>query len=153
YASGYLLYLRSGQLQAQPFDASSGALSGKAQQIAAGVTEDDQTDRGIFSVSANGLLAYSGGASAQAQFAWFDRSGKQIALVGDKFPGLAGDQGEIALSPRGDRAAYSIQGSVPDVWVMDVARGTRSRLTFGPTANGHPVWSPDGKWIAYDSIT
>ena len=153
YASGFLLYLRNGQLQAQRFQPSNGTLSGEPQQVAAGVTEDGETQRGIFSVSANGILAYSGGATSQAQLAWYDRSGKQLALVGDKFAGLAGDQGEVSLSPKGDRAAYSIQGSVPDIWVMDVVQGVRSRLTFGPTANSHPVWSPDGKWIAYDSMT
>ena len=153
YASGFLLYLRNGQLQAQPFQTSNGTLSGKPQQIAAGVMEDSETQRGIFSVSADGVLAYSGGASSQAQLAWYDRSGKQLALVGDKFAGLAGDQGEVSLSPKGDRAAFSVQGSVPDLWVIDVVDGVRNRLTFGPMANGHPVWSPDGKWIAYYFIT
>src|SRR5215469_16172782 len=32
---------------------------------------------------------------------------------------------------------------------MDLARAVRTRLTFGPVANQFPVWSPDGKWIAY----
>ena len=153
YASGYLLFLRNGQLQAQAFQPSNGTLSGEPQQVAAGVTEDGETQRGIFSASANGFLAYSGGAVAQSQLAWYDRSGKQLAFIGDKFAGLAGDQGEVTLSPKGDRAAFSIQGSVPDVWVMDLAQGVRSRLTFGPVSNGHPVWSPDGKWIAYDTMT
>ena len=34
---------------------------------------------------------------------------------------------------------------------MDVARGGRARLTFGPVGNSAPVWSPDGKWVAYRS--
>jgi len=153
YASGFLLYLRNGQLQAQHFQPTKGVLSGEPQQVAAGVTEDGSTQRGIFTVSQNGILAYSGGATSQAQLAWYDRSGKQLALIGDKFPGLFGDQGEVSLSPKGDRAAFSIQGSVPDIWVTDIADGVSSRLTFGPTANNHPVWSPDGKWIAYDSMT
>jgi Tol biopolymer transport system component len=38
-----------------------------------------------------------------------------------------------------------------DVWVLDLARGIRTRLTFGPVSNGFPVWSPDGKWIIYNS--
>ena len=38
-----------------------------------------------------------------------------------------------------------------DIWVLDLARGVRTRLTFGPVANTGPIWSPDGKWIAYMS--
>jgi Tol biopolymer transport system component len=34
--------------------------------------------------------------------------------------------------------------------VTDVRRGTRQRLTFG-LSNINPVWSPDGKWIAYST--
>ena len=153
YASGFLLYLRSGQLLAQPFNPATGELGGEAHQVATGVTEDGQTQRAIFTVSSNGVLAYSGGATSQSQLGWFDRSGKELALVGDKFGGLAGDQGEIRLSPKGERVAFSIQGGVNDIWVMDTLIGVRRRLTFGPTGNNHPVWSPDGKWIAYDSAT
>jgi Tol biopolymer transport system component len=36
-----------------------------------------------------------------------------------------------------------------DIWVIDLERGTRSRLTFGPTVDAGPVWSPDGARIAY----
>ena len=39
-----------------------------------------------------------------------------------------------------------------DIWVLDLARGVKTRLTFGPVANTNPVWSPDGKWIAYASM-
>jgi Tol biopolymer transport system component len=35
---------------------------------------------------------------------------------------------------------------------MDVTRGTRNRLTFGG-GNYNPVWSPDGKWVAYYTLT
>jgi eukaryotic-like serine/threonine-protein kinase len=35
--------------------------------------------------------------------------------------------------------------------VFDLARGVRTRLTFGPIQNANPVWSPDGKWIVYTS--
>jgi Tol biopolymer transport system component len=35
--------------------------------------------------------------------------------------------------------------------VLDLTRGVRTRVTFGPVGNVSPLWSPDGKWIAYSS--
>jgi Tol biopolymer transport system component len=37
------------------------------------------------------------------------------------------------------------------VWILDLGRGIRTRLTFGPVSNTLPVWSPDGKWVVYNS--
>ncbi len=60
YASpGYLLYLRADTLVAQPFDAQRLTISGDAVPIAEGVSN--------FSASANGILAYSAGTSAQTE--------------------------------------------------------------------------------------
>jgi len=35
------------------------------------------------------------------------------------------------------------------LWVMDFARGTRTRLTFGPGRHRTPIWSSDGKTVVY----
>ncbi|MBI3400468.1 MAG: PD40 domain-containing protein [Acidobacteria bacterium] len=35
-----------------------------------------------------------------------------------------------------------------DKWVVDLARGTPTRLTFGG-ANDNPIWTPDGRTIVY----
>jgi len=45
-----------------------------------------------------------------------------------------------------------IGAGAADIWVLDVPRGVRTRLSFGSASNMNPVWSPDGKWIAYDAI-
>jgi Tol biopolymer transport system component len=37
-----------------------------------------------------------------------------------------------------------------NIWILDRARRTTSRLTFG-ALDSAPVWSPDGKWIAYSA--
>jgi Tol biopolymer transport system component len=56
------------------------------------------------------------------------------------------------LSPDGRRVALGrwtdINFSSRDVWVIDLAQRTRTRLTFDTTA-GWPVWAPDGRRIAY----
>jgi eukaryotic-like serine/threonine-protein kinase len=39
-----------------------------------------------------------------------------------------------------------------DIWLTDIARGSTSRFTFGPTVNASVAWSPDGKWIVYRTV-
>ncbi|MFM8743898.1 MAG: S9 family peptidase, partial [Cytophagales bacterium] len=42
------------------------------------------------------------------------------------------------------------RNSNTDLWVMEAKRGASiKQLTQWPGADGNPVWSPDGKWIAY----
>jgi len=38
-----------------------------------------------------------------------------------------------------------------DIWVMDLARGVRTRLTFDPASDYGLVWSPDGGRVAFGS--
>ena len=147
YGSGFLLFARGGQLMAQAFDPSSGTLSGEAQSLASGVVDDVSTWHMDASASSNGLLVLGSGGSADWQLVWMNRNGKQIGTVAEKLTNLQTAQ----LSPQGDRIALQIDTGMNDVWVLDLARGVRTRLTFGPVANTFPVWSPDGKWVAYTS--
>ena len=99
------------------------------------------------SASSDGLLIFGSGGTADLQLVWTDRGGKQISTVADKFTNLQ----FARIAPQGDRVALQIDTGVNDIWVLDLARGVRTRLTFGPISNTSPVWSPNGKWIAYTS--
>jgi eukaryotic-like serine/threonine-protein kinase len=147
YANGFLLFARGDQLIAQHFNPSSGTLSGEPQSLAKGVMNDSSTWHIDASASNDGLLVFGSGASGDLQLVWVDRGGKQISTIADKLPDLQ----EATLSPQGDRVALQLNAGETDIWVLDLARGVRTRLTFGPIGNVSPIWSPDGKWIAYSS--
>jgi eukaryotic-like serine/threonine-protein kinase len=99
------------------------------------------------SASGTGLLVMGSGGTPDWQLVWVDRTGKRIGVVADKLSNLQ----FARLSAQGDKVALVVDTGANDIWVLDLARGIRTRLTFGPVTNDFPVWSPDGKWIAYGS--
>ena len=147
YADGFLLFGRGDQLMAQAFNPSSGKLSGSPQSVLTGVMNDAATWHMDASASEDGLLIFASGASGDVQLVWVDRNTKQISTIADKLTDLQ----SAVLSPQADRVAMQINAGETDIWVLDLARGVRTRLTFGPVGNTSPQWSPDGVWVAYES--
>jgi serine/threonine protein kinase len=147
YADGYILFARNEQLLAQAFNPSSGAVSGEPQPLVRGVVNDSTTWHMDASASNDGLLIYGSGGSGSVELLWMDRATKQLSNIAGNLTNL----NFVNISPQGDRIALEINTGTSDVWVLDLARGTRTRLTFGPSSNHFPHWSPDGKWIFYNS--
>jgi Tol biopolymer transport system component len=57
-----------------------------------------------------------------------------------------------ALSPDGRRVAVETMENVNlDIWVYDLERGARTRLTSHPATDVVPVWSPDSERLAFSS--
>ena len=88
------------------------------------------------------------GGGNSSQFAWYDRSGSQLQLVGPPgdygAPSLSPDETKVAFTRRDDQAAG-------DIWTMDLARQTLSRFTFDAGSDIYPVWSSDGRTIVHES--
>ena len=147
YADGYLLFGRGDQLMAQVFDPAGGSLTGEPQTVARGIVDDATTWHVDASASEQGLLIVGNGASGDWQLVWVDRTTKAITTVADKIFNMR----LARISPQGDRVALELDSGTADIWVLDLVRGVRTRLTFGPVQNNNPVWSPDGKWIVYNS--
>ena len=147
YQRGYLFYLLGTTLIAQPFDEKRLEIAGDASAVAEQVQ--------FFSASQTGaVLAYwTGAAGNMPQLMWFDRSGNRLGTLGDPVR-----QFNVRLSPDGTKLAaevYDRQVSSlfyeSDIWLYDVSRGVRSRLTSGPGSARVPCWSPDGKHIIFSS--
>ncbi|MCG6962358.1 MAG: protein kinase [Acidobacteria bacterium] len=144
---GYLLYLRTQTLMVQPFDASSGKLGGEAFPIAEDIANPQNYRFGDFSVSQEGTLVYQTGETGLTQLVWLDSAGRQVGTVGDP----AAIDG-FRMSPDGKFLAEQVSDARSknvDLWVVDLGRGVRTRFTFDPGLEISPVWSPDGRRIAY----
>ncbi|HVG30478.1 MAG TPA: protein kinase [Pyrinomonadaceae bacterium] len=150
-AAGYLLFMRESTLMAQPFDAGRMQLSGEPFAVVEGVVnvpgEGGPTGYAAFSASANGHLSYLKGSASQSQMGWFDRAGKSLGPVGS--PGLFAEPWQ---SPDGKRIVFGRTDlQSPDLWQLDLERGTTTRFTFDAAADACPVWSSDGSRVFFSS--
>ena len=143
YAQRNLLFIRDGVLMAQPFDSVQNRLTGEPQPI--GETASFGNNPNL-SASETGALVYTDGLRPDRQLLWVDRSGREMARVGEPAP-----WGNFDLSPDGVHVVASLgrAGFSGDIWSVDLSRGVQSRLTFSSGQDGSPVWSPDGQRIAF----
>ncbi|UCF37938.1 MAG: protein kinase, partial [Acidobacteriota bacterium] len=150
YAAGQMLFSEEGTLYAQPFNLDRGELTGEVTPIASSV-ESAQPFNGIgrFGVSEEGTLAYY---SAEldpggVQLAWVDRHGTVVGRIG-----VPGRYHQLALSPDESKVAVEVlEGNQFDLWVMDLSRGVPNRFTATPGNERAPVWSPDGRSLAFSA--
>jgi Tol biopolymer transport system component len=143
---GYILYMRAGNLVAQPFDAARLETTGEPTTLPEPAAFVRVQRRASFSVSQTGVIAYRQGIPT-SQLTWFDRAGRRLESVG-----APGRQINPAISPDGSRIvvtrlAPSITES--EIWLLE-PRGERP-LTSGPGMEDYAVWSPSGERIVYAS--
>ncbi|MFZ0816814.1 MAG: hypothetical protein WAM78_14915, partial [Candidatus Sulfotelmatobacter sp.] len=146
YASGYLLYHLQSQLLAQKFDPATGVVSGDPVTVANFVEYDAGTWRTTFTASQNGVLLYEEGSKTLGtDIFWMDRSGKMLGKIAER----AFYKGSGQVSPDGKRIAVSMGDPQADIWVFDLERGSKTRLTFGGATHLMPSWSADGQRVVY----
>ncbi|MGE3521189.1 MAG: protein kinase, partial [Vicinamibacterales bacterium] len=151
YADGYVIFPRERTLVAQPFDLQRLELTGDAVPIADQIAVGGLSGRtGAFSLSETGVLAYQGTpAQARSALTWFDRAGAQVGVLD-----VQADYGDLELSPDRQEALVSVLDPLPrsrDLFLVELARGLRSRFTFAPTDEQTAVWSPDGRSVIYNA--
>ena len=158
--TGHLVYGRSdtsfgaSTIFAAPFDVRQMAVTGSALPVIDGVRTSTSRLSGAlqFAVSPNRTLVYIPGSRVGAEYGkqqlvLADRSGRTVPL-----PVTASDYHAIRVSPDGTRIATEV-GTANDVniYVTDIATSAPlRRVTFGGR-NGAPVWSSDGRQIAFQS--
>ena len=101
-------------------------------------------------ISDSGTLVYipgrTGGAST-GTLVWVNREGHEEPL------GETADiYNQLKISPDGKQVALSITvNGNEDIYIYDLSRGTKTRLTLDDADDYCPVWTPDGKWIIFCS--
>jgi serine/threonine protein kinase len=144
---GYLVFVRDGNLMAQPIDAGRLRTSGPAIPIAEKVSFNSLRYTGGYSLSATGLLVFDSGSDiAKSQLTWFDIQGKSLGTLSEPASFIS-----ISIAPDGKRAAALVLGTDThsQLWMYDLSRGIASRFTGGTEDFSSGTWSPDGRIVAY----
>ena len=132
-----------GLLWVVAFDLNRLALRGEPVRV----SDTLHVDLTNYAVSRTGALAYVPARAQLRSFVWVDRTGRETAI--DALP--PGMYDAIGLSPDGTRVAFATEDREFDIWAWDFARESLTRLTFGPSFDYLPRWTPDGRRIVFQS--
>jgi len=146
--SGHLVYhalgVREGELHVVGFDARQLALRGAPFSVLDSVFRARGGGAAYFAVAQSGALVYAPGGLAHT-LVRVDRNGRRTPLSDDRRGFRL-----LRLSPDGRQLAVTIDPRPSQIWIYDIARGSRIPLA----TDGHnmsPAWTPDGKRVAYQS--
>jgi eukaryotic-like serine/threonine-protein kinase len=146
-SAGQLLFFRANALMLQALDLQTLQLTGEPRSVAEPV--GTFLDRAIFSATPSTLVYTAATGGLDLQLRWYDTSDQTNGLAA----GEPGAYTDLALSPDGTRAVVAAaeleRQSRRTLFVMDFARGTRTRLTFNAGRNRSPLWTPDGTAVIY----
>ncbi|MEO7134339.1 MAG: protein kinase, partial [Vicinamibacterales bacterium] len=151
--TGHIVYALNGRLYAVAFDLQRLQVTSGPVPIVEGVRRAAAgvTGAADYSFSSTGSLIFIPGpvstSSSLLEIALFDRKGGSEPLKLPPGPYLM-----PRVSPDGTRIAFGTDdGKEAIVWIYDLAGTTsRRRLTFGGN-NRFPIWSADGKRVAFQS--
>ena len=143
-ATGHVLYDRTGVnsgIWAIPFSLETLEATGEPFLVASSCASPSAASNGALA-----LLRGTGGGSFQ--MVWVDRAGN-VEVIGEPEPTVFLPR----ISPDGKRigvSGWDVEN--PDVWIHDLARGTRTRLTFKRGPDGGLSWSQDGTRLAVNEF-
>lgn len=147
-STGHLVFVRNGSLFAAGFDPDTMRLTSAPVSVLDGILTDPMSGAACLAIAPGGTLVYAPGktVSSRTDLVWLDRSGAETPV-----PSPPREIYTPRISPDGNRIAVSIEAASDDVWIFDLVRGTRRRLTFGGR-NILPIWTPDGSEVTFSAV-
>lgn len=145
--TGHLIYEASGKLRAVGFNLGRLEVVGTPVPILETVTTSLRGDLGVH-LAANGTLIHMQGGIQDAvrRLVWVARDGTEELVIGLPPGGYAIPR----ISPDGEKVALDNRSPSATIWIWDIPRRTMTRFTFG--AEAYPVWSRDGRYLAFTSF-
>jgi len=148
--TGHLLYLHDDTLVAAPFDLGRLEVTGSARPVADRLISNQTGGSAMFAVSNSGALVYVRRFMDRdvRPIAWLDRSGRSTMLRS-----TPSDWNDLSFAPDGRSLVFTTSdGKQEDVWVDDLGRDAPGRVTHYNSSSVAPVWTPDGRRIAFGSM-
>jgi hypothetical protein len=147
--SGHLLIVREdGSLVALPFDEQALKATGPAIPVVEGLQVGPFGGSQV-TISRTGTLIYVPGRSWGESLVWVDREGNEELVDPDW---TKADFRYLALSPDGGQLAVSTaEAGAEEIWIKQIGRGPRSKLTFEGVVNFRPAWYPNGQDVLFAS--
>ena len=148
--SGHLLFARDRSILAVPFDPGRREVTGSPVVVVDDVAMNYSDGFASYDVSPSGTLVVMPSAVAGTLFqvAQVDRRGAERLLAPEPER-----YGNPRLAPDGRRLAVDITPArgASDVWVIDPARASRTRVTSEAASDFGALWMPDGRDLVYMS--
>ena len=148
--AGFLVFVRGATLFAGRFDPQALELLSPAVPVLEGIANQPLYGNTQLAFSDDGVLIYldDSASGVERLLSWIDREGNETPASATRARFR-----DLSLSPDGKRVAISIfETNGIDVWILELERDILSRLTLDSALDQNPVWSPDGQWIAFDSL-
>jgi eukaryotic-like serine/threonine-protein kinase len=145
---GVLLSVADGQLQARPFDAATLRIVGDPRTLPIAAGANTPYDSAMMSASADLLATVSAPMPYGVRLGTVARDGTGVRWS-ERRP-----QNWPRVSPDGKRMAMQVLDPArgnPDIWVENLQDRTVVRVTTSTGNETLPVWSPDGRRLAYAS--
>lgn len=146
---GYVLFGRGSALLAQQLNPERPNVESAPTAIADGVPYFRPSSWSEFDASADGHLVFGTG-FAQARMVWLDRAGHEAPMLEEP----RNYWSTLHFDPKLLRIAtelYDVAQGGTDLWIVTAANGVAQRITFDPGVEASPVWSPDGRRLAFGS--